>query len=211
MRVRKKKNLIPRMERCSTFLVSNPQELRGKWSEEAAKKRPIYLEIGCGKGRFIIETAGNNPDIFFLAMEREENVLITALEAAKQKGCENVLFLCADASELESFFREGELSRIYINFCDPWPPKKQSKRRLTHRNFLSRYKTALEAGGEIHFKTDNEKLFEFTLNEMSDFGCSFQDISLNLHESGIPNIMTEYEEKFSQAGMRIFRLEAFFR
>ncbi|MCX7615436.1 MAG: tRNA (guanosine(46)-N7)-methyltransferase TrmB [Clostridiales bacterium] len=211
MRVRKKKNLIPRMERCSEFLVNNPQELKGKWSEACANGRPIYLEIGCGKGRFIVETAEKNPDIFFLAMEREENVLVTALETAKGKGCSNVLFLLSDASEIENIFGRKELSRIYINFCDPWPPKKQAKRRLTHKNFLIRYQSVLTEKGEIHFKTDNEKLFEFSLNEISEFGFTLKNISLNLHASDTPNIMTEYEEKFSSQGMKIYRLEAFLR
>lgn len=199
------------MERCASYLVRHPGQYRGKWSEELCFNRPVYLEIGCGKGRFITETALENPDIFFLAMEREAHVLVTALEYAKEKDCKNVLFLNADAAMLQEIFSQGELTRIYINFCDPWPPKKQAKRRLTHRNFLTQYKTVLSDGGEIHFKTDNERLFEFTLNEMSEFSLGLRNISLDLHASGAPNIMTEYEEKFSALGMKIYRLEAFFR
>ncbi|MDP4109504.1 MAG: tRNA (guanosine(46)-N7)-methyltransferase TrmB [Bacillota bacterium] len=210
MRVRKKKNIIPRMERCAEYIVKNPEDYKGKWAE-LSQNRHLFLEIGCGKGRFITETAENNPEIFFLAMEREEHVLITAMERAKEKGIKNVLFLKNDAADLLSFFEKGEINRLYINFCDPWPPKRQAKRRLTHSNFLKLYKQILAHGSEIHFKTDNEKLFEFSLNEISGFGYTLKNISLNLHESGAPNVMTEYEERFSGAGMKIYRLEAYER
>ena len=209
MRMRKKKNLIPRMERCSDYLVTTPQDYKGKWSDALGKHLPVYLEIGCGKGRFIIETAKESSNGFFLAMEREENVLITALEAAKLRNCENVLFLNDDATDIESIFDKGELKRIYINFCDPWRPRKQAKRRLTHKNYLSLYKTVLATDGEIHFKTDNKDLFEFSIKELSEFGFSLKNVTYDLHESGMSNIRTEYEAMFASQGMRIYKLEAF--
>ena len=208
MRMRKKKNLDTRLENCSAVIVSDPAALRGQWRERFGNDNPLFLEIGCGKGRFIIESARRNPDINYLAIEREEGALIVATEHAMEQELPNLLFLDVDASNLTEIFADGEVDRIYLNFSDPWPPNRQRKRRLTHSNFLALYDCVLAKYGQVHFKTDNQHLFEFTLEEMCGFGWLIQNISLDLHNSGLDNIMTEYEEKFSEKGFRIYRLEA---
>lgn len=208
MRMRKKKNLSTRLENCSSVIVTEPQALRGKWRERFGNDHPLYLEIGCGKGRFILESARRNPDINYLAIEREEGALIIAAEKAVENPPPNLLFLDFDASQLTDIFADGEIDRIYLNFSDPWPPNRQRKRRLTHSNFLSLYDCILAKYGQLHFKTDNQHLFEFSLEEICGFGWLIQNICLDLHNSGLDNIMTEYEERFSQQGFRIYRLEA---
>lgn len=207
MRMRKKKNLGQRMERCANVLVSEPQALRGQWRAHFGRDLPLCVEIGCGKGRFIVETARREPDKLFLAIEREEGALIMALEKVAGAPLDNLLFLSCDAESLTEIFAEGEVSRVYLNFSDPWPPKKQAKRRLTHPNFLKRYDEILAPGGELFFKTDNQKLFEYSIAEIANYGFVLSNVSLDLHQSEYDNIMTEYEEKFSSQGMRIYRLE----
>lgn len=208
MRMRKKKNLDTRLENCSAVIVAEPESQRGRWRERFGNDHPLFLEIGCGKGRFILESARRNPEINYLAIEREKGALIMATEQAMTKKLPNLLFLDVDASHLTDYFADGEIDRIYLNFSDPWPPNRQRKRRLTHSNFLKLYDCVLAKYGQIHFKTDNQHLFEFTLEELCGFGWLIQNISLDLHNSGLDNIMTEYEEKFSNEGFRIYRLEA---
>ena len=208
MRMRKKKNLSTRLENCSSVIVTDPQALRGRWREQFGNDHPLYLEIGCGKGRFILESARRNPDINYLAMEREEGALIIAAEKAVENPLPNLLFLDFDATQLTEIFADGEIDRIYLNFSDPWPPNRQRKRRLTHSNFLSLYDCILGKYGQLHFKTDNQHLFEFSLEEICGFGWLVQNICLDLHNSDFDNIMTEYEQRFSQQGFRIYRLEA---
>lgn len=195
------------MERCANVLVSEPQALRGQWRAHFGRDLPLCVEIGCGKGRFIVETARREPDKLFLAIEREEGALIMALEKVAGAPLDNLLFLSCDAESLTEIFAEGEVSRVYLNFSDPWPPKKQAKRRLTHPNFLKRYDEILAPGGELFFKTDNQKLFEYSIAEIANYGFVLSNVSLDLHQSEYDNIMTEYEEKFSSQGMRIYRLE----
>lgn len=207
MRMRKKKNLLPRMEKCSAMIVPNPGDYRGHWHEYFELDYPISIEVGCGKGRFIIENALAHPDTLFIGIERENSALITALENSVALSLPNLMFLSCDGERLCDIFADGEVNRVFLNFSDPWPPKKHAKRRLTHSNFLNLYRTILEKDGTVEFKTDNQKLFEFSLNEMSSFPMTLHNISLDLHSSGIEgNIMTEYEEKFSSQGMPIYRL-----
>lgn len=208
MRMRKKKNLDTRLENCAAVIAAEPETLKGRWRERFGNDNPLYLEIGCGKGRFILESARRNPEINYLAIEREEGALITATERAMELKLPNLLFLDFDASHLTDIFADGEIDRIYLNFSDPWPPNRQRKRRLTHSQFLELYDCVLAKYGQLHFKTDNQRLFEFSLEEICGFGWLIQNISLDLHNSGLDNIMTEYEEKFSQKGFRIYRLEA---
>lgn len=207
MRMRKKPNLDKRLTACADMQIAEPALLRGKWSEEFSASR-ITLEIGCGKGRFITESAKAAPDEFFLAIERDSNVIVMAMERAKRMGLTNVRFMNVDAATLTEYFAPGELSRICLNFSDPWPKKKQAKRRLTHTSFLEQYDKVLAEDGELFFKTDNEKLFEFSLNEMSGYGFILSNITFDLHSTDYPNIVTEYEERFSSQGMRIYRVEA---
>lgn len=205
--MRKKPNLDKRLSACAALMIDDPAELRGKWGETFGFSS-VRLEIGCGKGRFVTESAKAEPDVLFLAIERDANVLVMAMERARRMELSNVRFLNVDAAALCTFFCEGELSRIYLNFSDPWPKSKQAKRRLTHRNFLRQYDAVLAQDGAIFFKTDNEKLFEFSLNELSGYGFLLSNITFDLHQTDFPNIVTEYEERFSAQGMRIYRVEA---
>ena len=208
MRMRKKKNLDVRLARCAPVMVDDPRAWRGRWRELFGNNHPIRLEIGCGKGRFILETARRNPDVNFVAIEREEGALIMATEKAMDAALPNLRFLSFDAAALGEIFAPGEVSLIYLNFSDPWPPNRQRKRRLTWRAFLAVYDQILSDDGAIFFKTDNQRLFEWSLGELCQFGWLLQNISLDLHNSDYDNIMTEYEEKFSAQGYRIYRLEA---
>ncbi|MBR5390941.1 MAG: tRNA (guanosine(46)-N7)-methyltransferase TrmB [Clostridia bacterium] len=210
MRMRKKKNLDARMEACAPWLVTGPEMLRGAWRARfgVEEKTPLELEIGCGKGSFITEMARQNPQRCFVAVERVESVLLMALEKAKEAGLQNVLFLSADAALLGEIFDTGEVDRIYLNFSDPWPPKRQHKRRLTHPLFLAVYQSVLQEGGEICFKTDNKGLFEDSICYFSQFGYGLFDVTFDLHRTDTPNVMTEYERNFSEQGFPIYRLVA---
>lgn len=208
MRMRKKKNLDVRLARCAPVMVDDPRAWRGRWNELFGNDHPIRLEIGCGKGRFILETARRSPDVNFVAIEREEGALIMATEKAMDAALPNLRFLSFDAAALGEIFAPGEVSLIYLNFSDPWPPNRQRKRRLTWRAFLAVYDQILSDDGAIFFKTDNQRLFEWSLGELCQNGWLLQNISLDLHNSDYDNIMTEYEEKFSAQGYRIYRLEA---
>ena len=208
MRMRKKKNCAERMERCSGIWIKNPADYKGRWSELFKNDNPIHIEIGCGKGSFVAGMAKMYPDINFIAIEKVEDVIVMAMEKAAAAELENVIFADIDAQVLTDIFEKGEISRIYLNFSDPWKKNKQAKRRLTHKNFLDKYKQVLNEGDYIWFKTDNRKLFEFSLNELSGFGLVLSNITFDLHATGLPNIVTEYEERFAAQGMRIYRVEA---
>ncbi len=209
-RMRKKKNLIPRMERCAAWLIQNPAELRGVWREKLslAPDAPLYLEIGCGKGGFACGMAAAFPDVTFIAMERVNDALVVGMERAARENLKNLFFVSDDAANLLDFFAPGEVDRIYINFPDPWPPKKQAKRRLTNERFLEAYKYILSEEGEIHFKTDNKNLFAYSLNTFAATDFKLSNITFDLHADDIFNVRTEYEEKFASQGLPIYRLEA---
>lgn len=205
MRMRKKKNLDERLAQCSELFV---QADPGKWRGERDENTPLYLEIGCGKGRFCVESAKEMPQCEFVAVERESNVIVMAAEKAAAAELKNLRFISVDAIKLGEVFAPGEVDRIYLNFSDPWPNKKHWKRRLTHRRVLKQYDGVLKSGGELFFKTDNEDLFMFTLEELPQIGYEIRWFTHNLHSENIPNIMTEYEQNFSSKGMKIHRLEA---
>ncbi|RAI82174.1 tRNA (guanosine(46)-N7)-methyltransferase TrmB [Macrococcoides goetzii] len=176
------------------------------------KVQPIHIEVGSGMGRFITEMAKANPAINYIGIERDKNVMIRIVEKAIEQDIKNLRLLTVDAEKLTEIFNPGEIDRIYLNFSDPWPKTRHAKRRLTHANFLSVYKMILKDDGEIHFKTDNQGLFEFSIESMSQFGMKLKNINLNLHDNEpADNIKTEYEEKFSAKGFRINRLEASFK
>ncbi|MFR4977523.1 MAG: tRNA (guanosine(46)-N7)-methyltransferase TrmB [Butyricicoccus sp.] len=208
MRMRKKKNLDVRFARCASVMVEDPRAQRGGWKQLFGNENPIRLEIGCGKGRFILENARRNPDVNFVAIEKEEGALIMATEKAVSEDLPNLRFLSFDAAALNEIFAPAEVSLIYLNFSDPWPPNRQRKRRLTWRSFLAVYDEILTEDGAIFFKTDNQRLFEWSLGELCQNNWLLQNISLDLHHSDYDNIMTEYEEKFSSQGYRIYRVEA---
>ncbi len=209
MRMRKKKNLGARMDRCDALNVKNPSEQKGKWKTLFKNDNPIHIEIGCGKGSFIVGMAKKYPDINFIAIEKVPDVLVMAMEKAVNEDVKNVLFMDMDAEKIEEVFEKGEISRIYLNFSDPWKKKKQAKRRLTHKRFLDRYKNVLCEGDYICFKTDNRALFEFSLNSFAEENYKLENITFDLHNSDFKdNVMTEYETRFSAMGMPIYRLEA---
>lgn len=208
MRMRKKKNLIPRMERCSAVLIREPMTHRGHWRELFRPGCELRVELGCGKGRFTAETARENPDVLFIAVERVPDAMVIAMERVCALGLENVRFISCDAALLPDIFAGGEVDRIYINFCDPWPTKRHAKRRLTHTNFLKLYRKVLKAQGQIHFKTDNAPLFEFSLEEFPQAGFSLSEVTRNLHENGPCGVMTDYEAKFCELGTPINRCVA---
>lgn len=209
MRVRKKKNCAARMESCADLWIKEPKELKGKWQEAFGNSNPIHIEIGCGKGNFVTGMAKMYPDVNFVAIEMVEDVIVMAMEKARDRECTNVLFADINAEELNEVFSEAEVDRIYLNFSDPWKKNKQAKRRLTHKNFLDRYKKVLKKDEFIFFKTDNKNLFEFSLNSFAQEDFKLRNITLDLHNSGfIGNVMTEYEQRFVELGQPIYRLEA---
>lgn len=210
MRMRKKKNLDSRIAHCADWLVDAPQEAHGRWRElyAQAMDAPLFLEIGCGKGRFTVETAQQNPDALYIAIERVPDAMIIAMERAKEQTLTGIYFIDEDAAKLPEMFAPGEVDRIYINFCDPWPSNKHARRRLTHVGFLAKYRAILKPGGEIHFKTDNADLFEYSLFQFPKEGFELRDVTRNLHEHGVCGVMTDYEEKFHQIGTPINRCVA---
>mgnify|MGYP000937115982 CR=1 FL=1 len=205
MRMRKKPNLIPRMERCAEYQEKQPQDWRGRWREKLAPGCELRLELGCGKGRFTCEMAAAEPDVLFVAVERVPDAMVIAMERAKAAELHNVLFIDADVAKLEEFFVPGEVSQIYINFCDPWPTKRHAKRRLTFEKFLKLYRLVLTDEGQVHFKTDNRGLFEWSLTQFPLAGFTLSEVTRNLHANGIWGVMTDYEEKFHNLGTTINR------
>ena len=168
----------------------------------------LRVELGCGKGRFTAETARQNPDVLFIAIEKVPDALVVAMERAMALELKNVFFVVGDAALLPDYFAPEEVALIYINFCDPWPPKGQAKRRLTHRGFLELYRKVLKPGGQVHFKTDNQPLFEFSVLEFPEAGYALSEVTRNLHESGPQGVMTDYEAKFYEQGLPINRCVA---
>lgn len=183
----------------------------GEMSACFDKSQPIYIEVGSGMGQFITELAAQHPEVNFVSLERDKNVMIRVLDKVLEKDLQNIKLICNDAMELTDYFKPGEIDRVYLNFSDPWPKKRHAKRRLTYHTFLALYKTILKEDGGIHFKTDNRGLFAYSLESMSQFGMYFTKINLNLHdEDDEDNIETEYERKFADKGSRIYRMEAKF-
>ncbi|MCM3759587.1 tRNA (guanosine(46)-N7)-methyltransferase TrmB [Alkalihalobacillus oceani] len=212
MRLRHKPWASGELERHPEIVIPAPAEVKGKWKDIFRNDYPIHVEVGTGKGKFVTGMSALHPDVNYIGIEKYDSVIITALERVKEAGRENVKLLKQDVSDLLDFFAEGEIDRIYINFTDPWPKKKHAKRRLTHEGFLQMYQKVLKPEGEIHFKTDNQKLFEFSLESFANYGMKLQQVSLDLHASDFEgNVMTEYEQKFSAKGMRIYRCEAKYR
>ena len=205
MRMRRKKNLGPRMEACAAWQIKDPKALRGNWRSLMPGAKELRLELGCGKGRFTCQTAAANPEILFVAVERVPDAMVMAMEKARDMVLTNVFYVDADAALLPEFFAPEEVDLIYINFCDPWPPKRHAKRRLTHRNFLKLYREVLKEKGQIHFKTDNAPLFEFSVLEFPEAGYDLEEVTRDLHANGVCGIMTDYEEKFHNLGTKINR------
>ena len=214
MRIRRKKNLEARIDACKEnfiYLIEEEKDARTpvlkklNFNELFENSNPTVLELGCGKGRFSNTLALQNPALNVLAVEKIDNVLITAAETAKEKGIKNVKFLCLAAEYLSRYIPEKSIDNLYLNFSCPYPKKRFSNRRLTNPKFLKVYKEILKDGGFIYQKTDNREFFEYSLINYSQNGFYIEDISLDLHNSDIENnIMTEYEEKFVNLGLPIY-------
>jgi len=190
--------------------IEKPLENKGCWHEYFGNNHPIHIEIGCGKGRFITTLAAKHPDINFIAIELKAEVIYRAAQRTEMQEIPNLAFVQYNAELLTELFVPGEIDRIYLNFSDPWPKKRHYKRRLTYKSFLYTYRQVLKENGEIHLKTDNEKLFEFSLNQFANESFQLRHITFDLHHSEFAqdNVMTEYEERFSKRGQRIYRAEA---
>ena len=207
MRMRKKPNVGPRMEACTSVWIQTPEALRGNWRSLLPQAKELRVEVGCGKGKFTVETAAAEPDVLIIAIERVREALVMAMEKAVAQNLKNVFFVSMDVAEIESFFAPGEIDLLYINFCDPWPRSKNAKRRLTYHTFLEKYRRVIRAGGEIHFKTDNAALFAWSLEEFAATGLTVRNVTDDLHKDGPVGIMTGYEEKFYALGTPIHRCE----
>ncbi len=203
--MRKKKNLQPRMEACAGYLIENPEEYRGNWRSRKPDAKILRLELGCGKGKFTAETAAAHPEDLYIALERVPDAMVVAMERCRNRNLSNVFFIDGDAVHLAEYFGEGEVDLIYLNFCDPWPSSRHSRRRLTYEGFLREYRGILRDQGQIHFKTDNRDLFEWSLLQFPRAGYELSEVTRNLHENGINGIMTDYEEKFVRQGAPICR------
>ena len=208
MRMRKRHNLEPRLEKCAGVITDIPEEMKGRWLADFPACRSLHIEIGCGKGRFTAETAKAEPEALLVALEKIADAMVLATERICREGTENVRFIIGDAKDLREMFADGEAERIYINFCDPWPKSRDAKFRLTFPGFLRLYADILKDGGEIHFKTDNTPLFDWSLEQFEAEGWELRDVTHDLHRNGPVGIMTDYEAKFYAEGLKINRLVA---
>ncbi|MBQ3110469.1 MAG: tRNA (guanosine(46)-N7)-methyltransferase TrmB [Clostridia bacterium] len=205
MRQRNRKHLDERLDNCSEIYSDKGDIL----DEEFLSHHPLHMEIGCGKGRFITTLASLNPDINYIASEMIANIIVLAAEKAKEMDLGNIRFVSGNVQYMADSIPEGSIDRIYLNFSDPWPKDRHAKRRLTHKNFLDLYEKLLAPGGEVHFKTDNRALFDFSLESFKENGWELSSVTNDLHNSGFEgNVMTEYEERFSSLGFTINRLVA---
>ena len=197
---------------ASPCCIQNPAQYRGQWHTLLHSPNPIHVEIGMGKGRFLMDLAAQNPDIQYIGVERYTSVLLRAVQKMDELQLSNVHFICEDAARLPEVFAPAEVARIYLNFSDPWPKDRHAKRRLTSHQFLERYDQFLAPGGHLEFKTDNRDLFTFSLEEIENSDIWHVDASTrDLHHDPVMNqgnIMTEYEEKFSSLGNPICKLIA---
>ncbi|MFU2164333.1 tRNA (guanosine(46)-N7)-methyltransferase TrmB [Streptococcus pluranimalium] len=211
MRVRKRKGAEDYLENHPQYVILNPEDAKGKWHQVFGNDHPIHIEVGSGKGAFITGMALQHPEINYIGIDIQVSVLSYALDKVIESQAPNVRLLRVDGSSLTNYFEDGEVGLMYLNFSDPWPKTKHEKRRLTYKSFLDTYKQILPEHGEIHFKTDNRGLFEYSLASFSQYGMVLKQVWLDLHASDYPdNVMTEYEQKFSSKGQVIYRLEAQF-
>ena len=195
----------------SNLAINEPQVLKGKWNEEFGNNNPIRIEIGMGKGRFITQLALENPDINYVGIEKYSSVLIRAIEKCQDIEVPNLRFIRMEAEYICDVFNKEEVDRIYLNFSDPWPKDRHAKRRLTSKQFFERYDNILKKDGVVEFKTDNDLLFQFSLEQVPESGWNLVAQTWDLHndsEMVKGNVMTEYESKFSQMGNPIHKLVA---
>ncbi len=194
----------------SPYVVQNPSEKKGCWREVFGNEDPIEIEVGMGKGRFIMELASLHPDINYIGIERYPSVLLRGLQKRAGLELNNIYFICVDAKNLADIFGPEEIQKIYLNFSDPWPKDRHAKRRLTSEEFMAVYGQILKPEGVVEFKTDNRGLFDYSLKAVPLAGWKIMEYTYDLHHSGMGdgNVMTEYEEKFSSKGNPIYKLTA---
>lgn len=204
MRVRKKKWAIPYMDNHPEYLINDPEKYLGKWENRFKNNAPIHVEIGSGKGQFIIGMAKKHPEINYIGIEIQDSVLAMAVNKAVDDQLPNVQLVLTDGKDVDSFFEKGEIQKLYLNFSDPWPKTRHEKRRLTSPKFLQSYQNVLPENAELEFKTDNRGLFEYSLVSLNNFGMKFSSVNLDLHHSAeeiiANNVETEYEEKYKEKG-----------
>ena len=190
------------------YVLKNAETNKGKWKEYFHDAKPIHLEICMGKGRFLMDMAKLYPDVHYIGIEKYSSVLVRALEKLEEEPLSNIHFLRMDAEYITQYFDKGEVEKIYLNFSDPWPKERHAKRRLTSRQFLSRYDEILADDGKVIFKTDNRGLFDFSLEEVKEAGWILDYATFDLHHSDYleGNVMTEYEEKFVNLGNPIYKM-----
>ena len=194
---------------ASKYIVLKPEDYKGKWKEVFNNSNPIHIEIGMGKGDFIIGMAKAHPNINFIGIEMYDSVIVKAVNKLEEENISNLKLIRMDARLIEDVF-DKEIDLIYLNFSDPWPKNRNAKRRLTHERFLNRYENIFKGKKTIFMKTDNIDLFSFSIESLSEYGYKLKNVSLDLHNSDFEgNVMTEYEKKFSSKGVRINRLEAY--
>ena len=193
------------------FSIQQPEQMKGKWAEVFQNDHPIHIEVGMGKGQFIIEMARRNPEVNYIGIEKYSSVLVRAVEKLGDFEQDNLRLIRMDAENIEEVFDKDEVDRIYLNFSDPWPKDRHAKRRLTSTRFLERYDNILTPEGRVMFKTDNKDLFDFSLEQVEEAGWILENHTYDLHHSEYNegNVMTEYEEKFSAKGNPICRLVAY--
>lgn len=211
MRVRNRKGATELLEAHPQYVILNPADAKGRWQEIFGNNHPIHVEVGSGKGAFVSGMAKANPDINYIGIDIQKSVLSYALDKVLATDVPNIKLLWVDGSDLTDYFEEDEIDRLYLNFSDPWPKKRHEKRRLTYHSFLATYQQILPENGEIHFKTDNRGLFEYSLVSFSQYGMKLKGVWLDLHASDFEdNVLTEYEQKFANKGQVIYRVEAAF-
>jgi len=192
----------------SEFVIQDYKGQKGNWKEIFSNDYPIHIEVGMGKGRFLMDMAVLNPDINYIGIEMYSSVLLRAVQKMEENPLPNLRFIRMDAREIEDVFDRGEVDKIYLNFSDPWPKDRHAKRRLPSRQFLARFNSILKNDGNLEFKTDNRDLFDFAVEEVTPAGWKIDSITYDLHNDEIMNrgnIMTEYEEKFSSKGNPIYK------
>lgn len=207
MRLRHKPHAIPKMQE-SDYIIFEAKDHKGKWQEIFKNENEIELEIGAGKGDFIVNKAERNPDVNYLALEMNTNAFVSACEKIEEEELTNVFGIVGKAEELLDMFEDNEISKIYLNFSTPWPKKRHNKRRLSHENFLKLYEKICKPEAELELKTDNEEFFDASLLYMEDFDMKILEVDRNLSEDD--SIVTEYERKFRNKNMPIFYLKAKF-
>jgi len=196
------------MEQCSHVQIKDPAAIKGEWLKCNPEYSALWLELGCGKGRFTADTAEQNLEALLVAIEKVADAMIIGMERVSDRKIVNVRFIDTDVLALPVIFAQGEVDRIYLNFSDPWPKNRDAKHRLTSPGFLELYESVLKPEGEIHFKTDNKPLFEYSVEVFEQEGWTLSELTRNLHENGIVGVMTDYEAKFYEQGVNINRLVA---